>query len=236
MRITYASRCCETGERLEESLEGSDMKDKKIVLNIGDSSFNEAEYVLSGYDIINRVEDIKRCVDKKRMFKELAKGNVKCLDFMDLKTINGVLKAVLLIQCSKRLVLRIEGRRKYKCISTLKELLDNLRECDYATAYEEKINEWRVLCYRGQVLRVWDKEPDDDNVRFWHRSNCTFNSSDNIEVGRLGLEASRALGIDLSGVDVLENDRHELKVIEVNSGMAMSYGTIKRLFNKIKEV
>lgn len=88
MKIINSMITEDTANRFLEILnsEFSDLKRKKIILNYANSKFNEDKY--KDYLIINKVNAIKNCVNKKRMFKLLQLHNVSSLEFYNLYSLD----------------------------------------------------------------------------------------------------------------------------------------------------
>jgi hypothetical protein len=234
MEIVYPRRCCKTGRLLEELMPDV-LGDEQVLLNLGCGGFDEDGY--EDYLIINNKEAVNNCADKKRMFGILKINCVPCLEYYDLQKLGGLAASYELLLKGGKLLLRSPAYRDYSLMSKDNDYRDYAipypARYTYATKLENKINEWRVICFKGQVMRIWRKEPFAPMQLFWHREDCEFRKVINEQVGQLALEAANALGIDLCGVDILENDKNELKVIEVNSGLSMSEITIRRLYRRI---
>ena len=153
------------------------------------------------------------------MFGILKREGIKCLDFFINKPVMWFGKCVY--KKGKKIWIGRSTGYKY----------------DYCTKFEEKDKEWRFVVFRGKVLRAMEKVPNID-TEIWKQKNCDFRHVNerflDSEVRYECLEACKDLGIDLAGVDVLVNTSGEVKVIEVNSGMAMGSRTAGRLFRRIE--
>ena len=217
MKIVDCKKTRKTG-RLVRSMVPYSLKDKSIILNLG-SRRSMLEWI--DYDwIINSAEAVRNCSDKIRMFRILGDNEVSCLKFYIRKPNVSY----------RRYVFRIGKRIKVGYISG--------EDYDYCTRFEDKDKEWRVVVFKGKVLRAMEKVPH-NKTDIWKQKDCRFRHVDDYmlpsEIKSLCLKACKVLGIDLAGVDILRNVRGEYKVIEVNSGMAMGERTIGRLFGAIEE-
>jgi len=189
---------------------------------LGNSQFNaEKEYAEQGWRIVNRVKAIRKCVDKKAMFRAFEKAGVKSLSFFDLKTASGLIHAGTLVSMGKKMVFR--RGRAYLIVSNTLDFVRNYGLFDYATVFEDKLLEWRVLVYKGKVFKVMKKDADDDGVFALKQESTRFRRVDSPlkEVAEQSVKAAAALGLDLCGVDVCLTKKGDVKVIEANSGMAL---------------
>lgn len=106
---------------------------------------------------------------------------------------------------------------------------------------ENKRREYRVHVFDGKILEIYEKVPQEENVRLFKAHNCRFERR-NPENCRLSLEdqemcirAVNALGLVFGGVDLLRNKDQECFVSEVNSAPALNSLNIERYFVKIME-
>lgn len=232
MKIFRSKRTRETCALLKEHMP-PEFKDKPIVLNYGNScNFNEAKY--RGKIILNKKEAVMRCSHKKEMFKYIKNYAV---DYADIKTPEGIMKAIRLLLDSKELV----GRNKSKIgiITTVAQFAEIYDQIDYITVKERKLNEYRVLMVLGEPFRVMKKVNQNDDFAL-KIANSEFKpmkiklfDQDAMENIKL---AVKALGIDVCGVDILENDMHEFKILEVNSGAALCENSIRKFYKKLNRI
>ncbi len=215
MKIVSCRKSRVTGELLREIMPDS-LREEDVVVNLGNSSFNESPYY--NYDFINGVEPIRNCVDKERMLRLLKEGGVPCLEVVGNEGF---------------------GKKAFKRGKGLFVGRKSFRSYDYATKWEDKKEEFRVVVFRGDVLRAMRKEPEDGVMdKVLKQRCCRYRHVDKYEIG-VGIfsdciKACEALGIDLAGVDVLVNMKGEVKIIEVNSGMGLGSRTAGRLFRAIE--
>lgn len=217
MKIVDCKKTRITG-RLLRSMVPDSLKDKCMLINLG-SRARTMDWL--DYDVINDIGGVRNCSDKIRMFQILKEYGVKCLDFYLKKPCRfGVYRDKYVFKKGRRIVV---GR--------------GCRDYDYCTKFEEKDKEWRVVIYKGKVLRAMEKI-NYDGSDVWKQKNCDFRHVNDrelsIDVRRECIDACNALGIDLAGIDVLRNKMGVVKIIEVNSGMAMGERTIGRLFRAIE--
>lgn len=217
INIVGCGLTAETIERLEHRF--SDVN-SDFILNIGNSEFE-------GKGVLNKADKIKGCIDKKNMFREFKRNGVNCLKFYDLGSWYGWVRALFRVVFGNKLVLR-KGRN---CkVVRLKGFLKNYGNYDYGTLFENKVFEYRVLVFKGNIFRSMIKfNPFSKKFRLCldntHFKDCWVRS----EIEKESLKAVKCLGLDLAGVDVLMNDRFQFKVIEVNSGMGLQKESILRL-------
>ena len=234
MRITYARRGSRTGRMLSE-LMPEELCDTPLVLNLGNSNFDEQPYLDEGYDFINRSRNIKNCVNKKSMFLNLIMADIPCLDYYDLEELESINHSYLDLLLGKTLLLRSPHYRDYMLVSRDTPVVPFNPRYTYATKLEDKLREWRIIVFNGRIFRDWEKTPLDPTELYWHKENCVFSKvryPNNIPED-LALRSALALGMDLCGVDILENKDHDYKVIEVNSSMALSETSVLRLYRRI---
>lgn len=224
MKIFSCNATEETGERLKNLLP-QELENKPIALNLGYSDFKEIE----GYKTLNPSYAVKNCVNKKEMFKTLKKSKIKCLKFFDLNTIKGKFLSLFCLLIGKEIVLRSNGIKILK----LKDFSKILKNKDYATIKENKILEYRLIVFKNKIIRGMVKinKRGDFIVK---QSNSRFKDIDLNKISEKDkqniINSSLCLGLDLSGVDVLVNNKGKFKIIEVNSGMALCSKSIDILY------
>lgn len=204
------------------------LKYDDILINLGNGYFNEYDY--DDYEIINRVEAIRKCSNKKEMFRILINDDVSCVSFYE--GYDRKRKALELIRRGYKLVLR-KGKR----IKITNSRWDIRRDWwDYFTIWEEKREEWRILMFKGEILRrqLKDNIYGEDILK---KENCEFRQRRLIrgDIARECRKAVESLGIDLCGIDVMRNTDGEVKILEVNSGMGMNENSINKVFNEIED-
>lgn len=244
MKIINSEITIETCNRFYDVLKDKEfrgLKKERIILNYANSKFNEKDY--KGYRIINSVSAIRNCVDKKRMFYLLHKNKINALDFYDFSNFIDVLRCLFVLRDSKLVLRRNFKSNNYFICDSIKDFLLNFLKYDYATKYEEKEKEFRVLMFRDEVLEIYEKRIKkkfkSKKVFDRKRYNCKFvrvNKRDyNKELVKLCRNARKILGIDICGIDVLKNSKG-YKIIEVNSGAGIRrVDTIRKILNLIEK-
>ena len=240
MKIIYCDATCETGERAEEIFLET-LPD--YALNLGVSNYShENDLIKQGFKIINKTDAIKNCVNKKRMFEKLV-GKVETLEYYDLKKPSHLFKALIRLIQNKEIVVRKKwSETEPRRINSLFKFVRQYKKYDYATLYEDKRLEWRALVFRNKLFKLMLKNAVEENTELssWQlkQINCDFDEIKNPGNKKLIAECEKAaeiLGIDLCGIDVCLTNDLKLKIIEVNSGMAMGYGTLERLKKLIEK-
>lgn len=230
--VKGSGRTEETTKRLQD-LMPSNLENEKIVLNVGNSSLNEDCY--KDYIILNKVNSVKNCVNKKEMFKTLKKNGVKTLYYLDLNKPIDKLKSIFLLGINKELVLRNREGLKIINKKNLKEVFN--KNWDYATIKENRLIEYRVIIFKNKVVRITFKLNKNNDFAL-KQNNSTFIEVDinkiPLKVRKNLLKAVEMLGIDLCGIDFLVNKKGKYKIIEVNSGMAMCEKSINSFYEILR--
>jgi glutathione synthase/RimK-type ligase-like ATP-grasp enzyme len=104
-----------------------------------------------------------------------------------------------------------------------------------------KRREYRVHVFNGEILAVYEKIPNDENVMLFKSYNCKF-SAVNLSNTRLkdvdlqrSIDAVNALGLLFGGVDLCRCRNGETYVLEVNSSPSLNSININRYIEKITE-
>lgn len=108
----------------------------------------------------------------------------------------------------------------------------------YATEPIDKIAEYRVQVFKGEVVGVYSKIPNEDDEGIIRKNaNCHFSrvSEPSEEIKEIAIKATEVLGLDFSGVDVLKDNDGELYVNEVNSAPSLNTPNVERFSNLFKE-
>ena len=234
--IVYANRTDVTGKALQEKINNNALlRDKKILVNLGKSKFRlEQDYINNNYQIINKVENIKNSVDKKRMFEIFKQNNIKSLDYFDLDKDEDIHKIIHHLQQNKEVVLR-EGNDILIC-NELVSFIRNYPLYTHATLKEDKLREYRIIIFKNYPLRIMKKVNLTGDFRS-KQENCSFINKriDTFSRNILNecIKVSRVIGLDLCGIDVMINNDRRIKVIEVNSGMSLSDYSQEILMRKL---
>ena len=223
-----------TSERFKDYMPSS-LSDVDIIINLGNSDFNDRSYYNTHY-IVNKSNNIKNCTHKMDSLLAMQEAGVPCLEVMNLRTIQGYNKALSYVSQHIPLVLRkhsgywrVRNRRHFiRCTRN--------NNYDYATKIEKNVKEWRIVLFKGNLVRISWKRPNIPSFR--RKSNtCTFFTDDNYdyEIINICRQAQKLFNIDLCGIDILQNERGEYKIIEVNSGMSLLRPSIRYIYKLIKK-
>jgi glutathione synthase/RimK-type ligase-like ATP-grasp enzyme len=237
MEIVYCKKTRPTATLMKEMIPEI-LRDFKIIINLGNSSFNEHEDRYREYEIVNKIEAIKNSVDKKAMFKLFIKNKIPTVEFLDLSDPYDKRVAELYLEMGHKIILRSDkpkqfiraAHRKYK---------KRLNNFTYATVQESKQAEYRVIVFKNKILRCMMKVPNDNASFRMKQHNCTFYGINKrefpVEALRMVKSAVKVLGLDLAGADLMLNDKNEWKVLEVNSGMGLNKRSITKLYTRIQK-
>lgn len=226
-----------TREKFEEVIiEYEKLPKGKWLFNLGNGNFMwEREHISNGFKIINKVENIKNCSNKKRMFEILTHNNVPCLEYFDLDNPTDIFYAKHAIAIGKILCLR--RRKRLKRVDNLNSFNYHRDWYRYATTKENKRFEYRVVMLYNEPIVVFIKNPN-DHIFKYKQEYCTFariTLPKDDSVLKVCKQATKALGIDMCGVDILVNKKGEAKIIEVNSGNGMAGRTIKKIMKLLRK-
>lgn len=235
MKIISSNRTCKTKQLVRELIPEW-AKYKKILLNLGDSSINEEEF--RDYLIINKVDNILNCSNKVRMFEIFNENGIKSVTYVPLSRENygniNLLK--FKVKFTKKDLVFRKGK-ELKIIPIEQVSVKDMNYYNFATIREDKEKEYRIIVYKGKIVRVMNKINNTGDFQF-KQDNCSFVTIDfnrfPQEVKDNLFKAVRVLGIDLCGIDLLRNQRGEYKILEINSGMSMSERSIESFFELLK--
>jgi hypothetical protein len=236
MIIHNCKRTCKTAKLMKQMLP-RELKNERILINLGDGYLDESKY--RGYKIINRTSAIRNCSNKKKMFKLFQENNIQSVRFIEFdestEPINELGGKILVLRKGGKIVLRtIRGN----CIPIPDKWIYR-GEYEYATIKEEKVKEYRVILFRGKIVRAMRKMPQEDDFQL-KQENCKFvtitpeSSFPRETIGNM-IKAQKVLGIDLCGIDLLKNTDGEWKILEVNSGMSMSPRSVEIFYKMLME-
>lgn len=114
----------------------------------------------------------------------------------------------------------------------------------YATEIIDKVREFRVHVFDGEIMGVYEKIPYEGNPDYWKDDVCQFKrldtsckeSMNGIKGVRPAAKAAvKALGLLFGGADVMIDSSGKVYVNEVNSAPALNSENIKRFTQKIKD-
>ena len=204
-----------------------ELEHTKIFLNIGNTNSKGKK----GYAILNTTKAVKNSVDKKKMFKLFKENEIKSVKFINLNNFLGKIKAVGYLAIGKDLVLREVGLN----ILGISQLVNFLKSKEYATIKEKKVLEYRILVFKDKILRTTIKLPKEKDF-ILKQENCKFikvKPNFSKEEKKNIINSVKCLGLDLGGVDVLVNNKNEMKIIEVNSGMSLCSESVRLVFDGV---
>ncbi|MFA6023566.1 MAG: hypothetical protein WC781_05750 [Candidatus Pacearchaeota archaeon] len=236
MEIIYCEKTKETGERLV-NLMPEELTERNIILNVGNSNYRQKDNSPIGNEelILNSVNSIKNCVNKKEMFRIFKENRIKSVSFIDLDKPMGKIKSSVILLFGKELVLRKDKEIEVIKLSEIKRLFKN--KFDYATIKENRILEYRIIVFKNKVVRAMvklnyggDFVLKQDNSKF---IDVNINKIPHKTINNL-LKATKYLGIDLCGIDLLVNKNGKFKILEVNSGMALCSKSINQFYDILR--
>lgn len=226
-----------TKERFENVLEEGykHVPTGKWLFNLGNSRFDrEHIYEREGYTIINKVDNVYNCFNKKRMFRILIRNDVGCLKYFNFQVQEDIDLVRKYVRHGYAICLR--ANKRMRIVKTAADFERHYNNYTYATKVEDKLFEYRVVILHNKLVNIFIKNKHDNGFKY-KQENCTFarlTLPDNDPVLATSLKAARVLGIDLCGVDILVNKNKEAKIIEVNSGNGMMSRTIKKILKILK--
>ena len=241
MRIIYHEISKDTAEKLYVYMP-KELRDEKILINLGDSSFDESKY--KDYQIINKTEAIKNCVSKASSLKKLRKKGVSVVKTYDLKKFNPFLFLYWIIRYlmwGRKAILK--GRYSIRVLGLKKfwALLPKIEKFLYLMPKYKKSQEYRVILYKGKVLRIMEKTPNPNRFA-WKNEFCRFHEIPYYwhwcqffkEIKRECSKASLLLKIDLCGIDIMRIGQDEVRILEVNSGCGLGKPSIRKFYKELE--
>jgi len=202
-----------------------------VVLNLGDSKLNESSF--GSMVILNRRKAVKRCLNKKKMFRIFKMHRIPSPDYFDLNKKLDILRAMSCCAMKREIVLRRKGN--LRIVGSVREFLRFYRDYDYATLKINKLAEWRVIVFRNKIVKVSIKRGSCFALK---NANAHFEpvyyfSKDAI---RLCKRVAGIFGIDLCGIDICyDKDSQDFKIIEINSAPGMNWDSVKIFLNYLKQ-
>lgn len=237
--ILYTQRSAKTGKALFNYLSNHPRfnlvrrvrKNKKVrhsdlVIGWGNSS----SHFPQSNNVFNKPEAINNASNKKRMMQLLIENNIKTPDVTF--DVHGDLSAF-----------KDEDGYFYvrDCNNTIR--YDNTIHAGdrYVSKPVGKKREFRVHVFRDKILGIYEKIPNDDNVKLFKQHSCHFSRLlDDTElvtdeVKQMCIDAVKALGLDFGGVDLMKVKKKYF-INEVNSSPSLSTTNIERYVNAMLEV
>ena len=122
---------------------------------------------------------------------------------------------------------------------------DDLPSAPLYTEYIPKVAEYRVIVVGDEVvdfkqkLKKRDYEGHDEYV--WNHGNGYVFARESIQsapigVGKLGIDAVKALGLDFGAVDIIEDRDGNLFVLEINTANGLEGQTLSLMGNAIRRL
>ena len=106
---------------------------------------------------------------------------------------------------------------------------------------ENKRREYRVHVFNGEIIAIYEKVPNNDEVKLFKAENCSFELR-NPENCRLSKEdqetcikAVNSLGLLFGGVDLMRDKDKKVFISEVNSAPSLNGTNIDRYVEKISD-
>lgn len=99
------------------------------------------------------------------------------------------------------------------------------------TEYYQHHTEFRVVVFKGKVIGRYEKLCDDDGTWVFNELSSKLMS----KIDKACIDATKAIGLDYSGVDVLVNSPTEFKICEVNSAPTLIEGVGEKIVKLLKE-
>lgn len=232
MKIFRSKYTRETSTLLREMMP-EEFRELPIVLNYGNGcNFRESKY--GNKLILNHKEAVRRCSNKKEMFRYISDCSV---EYIDIKMVEGFRNAVDKLLKKKELVGR-KGNR-IGIIKRIRELVDVYPDIDYVTVKEDKEKEFRVLMVLGEPFRIMEKINSNGDFMLKH-ANSTFRgrkiSNFDFDIMEKIKCAVKKIGIDVCGVDVCLNRKGEYKILEINSGASLCKRSVRKFYKKLGEL
>lgn len=231
----------DTADRLYDYMP-QELKNEKILINLGNSKIDEKEY--KKYRIINKVRAIKRCVNKASSLNQLEKNGVSVVKSYNLKKFNPFLFLYLIFRYliwGRDLVLKGRWRLEVLNLKSFFNILPKIEKFLYLMLKYEKTQEYRVILYKGKVVRIMEKIPNSNQFAWKNDNGCKFKEipyywhwiKSIIDIKRECVRASLLLKIDLCGIDIMRVGQDEVRILEVNSAMGLGRPSIRRLYKVI---
>lgn len=227
-----------------------------IIFNYGGSTPPKWDHLLAFMDIrvVNHWDAVDRSVDKIKSFAALNKAGVPTLEWCTSS------KAATNAGWGRTVVRALTRSTKAKGVSVIdppspNSVVDELPDAPLYTRYWPKTHEFRVHVFDDVVIdytqkKMISKEKRKERgivpVRFIrsYDNGWIFSRNDIIvlpEIRKLALDATKAVGLDYCGVDILarldkKGNFKEAVVCETNSAPGMQNTTFKNYMNKINNL
>ncbi|MDD4996371.1 MAG: hypothetical protein PHW15_02795 [Patescibacteria group bacterium] len=157
------------------------------------------------------------------------------------------------IQDTENIIWPLIGREMYHSQGKNIAIVNNLAELaednvsNYWSEYINKDKEYRVYVFFGRIIKIDEKIPTDEGKEriAWNHANGG-SSFKNIrwndwplEICKIGIKTSEAIGIDFSGIDIIVKDNKPF-VLELNSAPSINtpYGQtiLAKAFNWVADI
>lgn len=236
LAILYSGRSSKTGKELKNKFRESFNKvikkrtNKKfkadVVLRWGSTEqFPNLESKIE----LNTLEAVNNASNKLVMMQKLVQANIPtaqvAFDLSDTELLDS---------------LRNEEGYFYVRGSNDQVRYDNTVRCGdkYVTKpIVNKRREYRVHVFNGEVIAIYEKIPQDENVKLFKSHNCKFSSVDMTRMRlkpqdlQVCIDAVNAMGLLFAGIDLMRDNDQNVFVSEVNSAPALNSVNIERYTN-----
>lgn len=184
---------------------------------------------------LNTLDAVKKASDKLLMMKTLVGANIKTPQIL-FDPLNAETET-------------LDSFRDENGGFFVRDRLDVVRYDDSLKAGDkyvskpvhEKRREYRVHVFNGEVIAIYEKIPQQDDVKLFKAHNCHFELKDltncrlTLEDQQECIKAVNSLGLLFGGVDLMRNKQQEIFISEVNSAPALNGTNIDRYVDKIKD-
>lgn len=106
---------------------------------------------------------------------------------------------------------------------------------------KNKRREYRAHVFNGEVIAVYEKIPNETDIKLFKSYNCHFSLKDmsncnlTLENQAMCIKAVESLGLLFGGVDIIRDKDKNVFICEVNSAPALNGTNIDRYVSKIIE-
>lgn len=240
LTILYSDRSSKTGKELVDKLSDSFSRvfrkrtnkrfKSDVVLRWG--STEEFSNLTSKLEL-NSLQAVKNASDKLAMMKILVGANIPTAEIL-FDPFNSENLDSFRDENGGFFVRGSNGSVRYDDIVTSSDLY-------VSKSIENKRREYRVHVFNGEVIAIYEKIPQDENVKLFKSHNCKFSL---VDMSRMRLRpedldvcinAVNSLGLLFGGVDLMRDKDQNVFVSEVNSAPALNGTNINRYLEKIKD-
>lgn len=220
MPIHNASIANETAQRLHEYT----LPDN-VMINLGNTGIDETLY--KNHIIINSIQSIKKCKNKKKTAKILGRLSIKHYHPKN---------PIVLLNLHKGIYLRTPQGVQH--CNTLKEYAQHYRTATSATIKQDTAIEYRTIMLWHEPIRIQLKHYNGQHTRKLHNTTweeIPIHHFDPHNLQKLS-KATRKLKIHLCGIDHIVTKKGQWKILEINTAPGMNHNTLQKITKKINEV